>query len=379
MSSDRPTLSPLEQAEQHRHAVLRLVRLGAVVTFVTITILSLLSAGPGSTGTQVELNVQWPLMLGVAVVLAGLVVLVELATPKKKIGTLVSIFLGLLAAMLGTAALAYLIDVLANLYDIQLPAVITLTKVLVGIGLAYLCISTVLQTQDDFRLVIPYVEFAKQVRGSKPLLLDTSALIDARIVDLGQTGILQAPIIIPRFVIAELQTLADSTDRLRRARGRRGLDVIGRLQRLGLLDVSIEETPVPGKSVDQMLVELARQIPATIVTADLALNRVAAIHGVRVVNLNDVANALRPALVPGEHIAIRLVRPGEQPGQGIGYLDDGTMVVAENGSAHIGAEVALIVTRTLQTSAGRMIFARLAHAQPADPAPGDTARPAEPA
>ena len=128
--------------------------------------------------------------------------------------------------------------------------------------LCYLGITTVLQTQDDFRLVIPYVEFAKQIRGPRPLLLDTSALIDARIADLADTGIIQSPVVIPHFVVAELQLLADSSDKLKRARGRRGLDVIARLQRAAALDVSIDETAVPGKAVDQMLVELARRMPA---------------------------------------------------------------------------------------------------------------------
>src|SRR5690606_8027648 len=182
-----------------------------------------------------------------------------------KIGMLVSIYLGLLAAILATLALGYLIDLLAYLWGVtEAPgdsnALVNFAKVIIGIALAYLCITTVLQTQDDFRLVIPYVEFAKQIRGPRPLLLDYSALIDARIADLGQTGIIQSPVIIPSFVIAELQLLADSQDKLRRARGRRGLDVITRIQRLATLDVSIDETPVPGKAMDQMLVELARQL-----------------------------------------------------------------------------------------------------------------------
>lgn len=370
MSRERENLSPFEAAEQQRASVLRIVRTGFLVVFITILALSLLSAGPGTTPGLFTLPPYWPLIVGIGLGVAGVVLLIDVATPRKRIGLLVSIFVGLVAAMLGTVALAYLIDLLKVLYDIPdaLQNVITLTKFLIGVGLTYLCITTVLQTQDDFRLVIPYVEFAKQVRGPRPLVLDSSALIDARIADLGATGIIQVPMIIPRFVIAELQALADSSDKLKRARGRRGLEVISRIQRSGL-DVSIDETPVPGKAVDQMLVELARLTPATIVTADVAQSRVAAIHGVKVLNLNDVGNALKPSLIPGEQLSIRLIKPGEQPGQGVGYLEDGTMVVAENGGGSVGEQVTLIVTSSLQTSAGRLIFGRLFDTPPSLPSP----------
>jgi uncharacterized protein YacL len=368
VASDSPhariTLTPIEVAERQRQTLLRLIRIGFAVVFGTVVILAMLSGLPG-LGDGIGFIESWRMALAVSLGIGGLVLLVDYFTPRKKIGTLVSIYLGLLFAILATLALGYLIDLLAFLWGItdspgQSNALVNFTKVLIGIGLAYLCITTVLETQDDFRLVIPYVEFAKQLRGTRPMLLDSSALIDARIADLGQTGIIQSPIIIPSFVIAELQLLADSQDKLRRARGRRGLDVITRLQRLATLDISIDETPVPGKAVDQMLVELARQLQATIVTADIALNRIAGIQGIKVLNLNDVANALKPAVVPGEQLSIRLLKPGEQPHQGVGYLDDGTMVVAEDGRRFVGEQITLTVTSTLQTSAGRLIFGRVA-------------------
>jgi uncharacterized protein YacL len=206
--------------------------------------------------------------------------------------------------------------------------------------------------------VIPYVEFAKQIRGMRPLLLDTSSLIDARVVDLARTGLIQSPVVIPRFVVAELQTLSDSGDNLKRARGRRGLEMTRKLQRDAGLDVTIDESIVPGKNVDQMLVELGREMQGMVVTADVALARVAEIHGVPVLNLNDVANALKPSLVPGEQVRVQLVKPGEQDGQAVGYLADGTMIVAEHASELIGADADLVVTSSLQTSAGRMIFAK---------------------
>lgn len=357
----RVTLTPIEHAERQRFALLRLIRIGFIVIFGTVVILAMLSGMPGLGDGIGFTDSSWPMALAMCIGVIGLVFLVDYFTPRKKIGMLVSIYLGLLAAIMATIALGYLIDLLAYLWGIpgDTNPLVNFTKVIIGIALAYLCITTILQTQDDFRLVIPYVEFAKQLRGTRPLVLDSSALIDARIADLGQTGIIQAPVIIPAFIIAELQLLADSQDKLKRARGRRGLDVITRIQRLATLDTSIDETPVPGKATDQMLVELARQLQGTIVTADIALTRIAGIQGIRVLNLNDIANALKPAVIPGEHLSIRLLKAGEQPHQGVGYLDDGTMVVAENGRQWVGEQVTLTVTSTLQTSAGRLIFGRV--------------------
>jgi uncharacterized protein YacL len=361
-----PILHPRETAERERALLLRIVRLTCIVLFVTVGVMSILEIDPSSGKAAVAiggiaLKIGWNVIVGIGAALAAGVVVVEVVTSRKKIGTIVTIFLGLLVAMLGTYALGRVIDLLVEIYDIPPGAtgIIATSKVLLGIGLAYLCISTVLATQDDFRLVIPYVEFAKQIRGPRPLVLDTSCLIDARFADLCQTGIIQYPIVIPHFVVAELQQLADSQDKLKRARGRRGLDVITRLQRTGTLDISIDQTVVPGKAVDQMLVELAKGMDAVIVTSDVGLNRVASIQGVRVLNLNDVANSLKPALVPGEQLSLKLIKPGEQPQQGVGYLDDGTMVVAEDGRGFVGQQVTLTLTSTLQTSAGRLLFGRI--------------------
>lgn len=384
-----PSLHPQETAERERGVLLRIIRLSCIVLFVTVTLLAILDLDPGSgkasmTVGGIAVKIGWDVIVGIAAALAAGVVVIDAVTTRKKIGTLLTIFLGLLVAMLGTYALGRVIDLLVDIYDIPTGSrgIIATVKVLLGIGLAYLCITTVLATQDDFRLVIPYVEFAKQIRGPRPLLLDTSSLIDARIADLCQTGIIQYPLVIPHFVVGELQLLADSQDKLKRARGRRGLDVISRLQRIGTLDISIDETVVPGKAVDQMLVELAKRMEAVIVTSDVGLNRVASIQGVRVLNLNDVANSLKPALVPGEQLSLRLIKPGEQHAQGVGYLDDGTMVVAENGRPHIGQQVTLIVTSTLQTSAGRLLFGRVIDAPEAEtvetlhaPEPAETQRP----
>jgi uncharacterized protein YacL len=213
------------------------------------------------------------------------------------------------------------------------------------------------------------VEFAKQIRGPRPLVLDSSALIDARIAEVVETGLIQAPILVPHFVLGELQMLADSGDKLKRAKGRRGLEVVTRLQRSAKADVSIDETIVPGTGADQMLIELARQLPAMIVTGDVALTRIAGFQGVPVLNLNEVANALKPSFVPGESVTLDLVKPGEQDGQAVGYLEDGTMVVAEDGAGSIGRRVTMTVRSSLQTAAGRMIFARIGTEHQAPPPP----------
>lgn len=352
-----------------------IMRAAFAALFFSVLLLSIIGPdrsprpGPAGTVTYTYLASDWHLKLGVGLALGALVVLFDILLPKsKRISTLSALFFGIILAMLATLAIGRVIDLLAELYELQ-DAFVGTVKVIVGISLAYFGVVTVLMTQDDFRLVIPYVEFAKQIRGPRPMVLDSSALIDARIVDVANTGMVQTPLVIPQFVVGELQRMADSHDKLKRARGRRGLDIIGKLQRSGNLDVTIDETPVPGKAVDQMLVEFAKALPAILVTTDLGLSRVAQIQGVKVLNLNDVANAMKPSVIPGEALTVRLIKPGEQPGQAVGYLDDGTMVVAENGEDAIGEEVQLHVTSTLQTAGGRLLFARIpddAHALPSD-------------
>lgn len=332
-----------------------------------LTVIQFQAAGEARNKRAAEFLANWwwaP--LAVSVVFAATSLSLDILIPRKKIATIAGVLLGLMGGLLATVAVSLIIELVAESWDVATyyPAFIVPLKILFGIAFCYLGITTVLQTQDDFRLVIPYVEFAKQMRGVRPLLLDSSALIDARIVEIAETGISQAPIIIPRFVVEELQRLADAGERLKRARGRRGLEIVSKLQRSHLLDVSIDETPMPSKAVDHMLVDLARQLPAVIVTTDVGLRQVASIHGVMVLNLNDLANALKPDLIPGEVVQVELLRRGEQKTQAVGYLPDGTMVVAEDGIEAIGERVALTVTSSLQTSAGRMIFGRIDDPEP---------------
>jgi uncharacterized protein YacL len=191
-----------------------------------------------------------------------------------------------------------------------------------------------------------------------PLLLDTSTIIDGRIADISQTGFINGTIVIPRFVLNELQRIADSSDTMRRNRGRRGLDILNQLQKDANVPIEIIDIEVEGiADVDSKLVKLARDHHCPIITNDFNLNRVAELQGIKVLNINELANAIKPVLLPGEDIHIKIMQDGKELGQGVGYLDDGTMIVVENGRQYMNTTIEVTVTRVLQTVAGRMIFA----------------------
>jgi uncharacterized protein YacL len=191
------------------------------------------------------------------------------------------------------------------------------------------------------------------------VVVDTSAVIDGRIVDIGKTGFILGSLVAPRFVLDELQRIADSPDALRRNRGRRGLEMLAALQKDSVTPVEISEANYPElDEVDAKLVALARDTGAAILTNDYNLNRVAELQGIRVLNINELANAVKAVVHPGEELSVRIIQEGKEPGQGVGYLEDGTMIVVEGGSRFIDTEVPITVTRVLQTVAGRMIFAQ---------------------
>ncbi len=191
-------------------------------------------------------------------------------------------------------------------------------------------------------------------------ILDTSVIIDGRVADLCETGFLEGPFLVPHFILNELQHIADSSDSLKRARGRRGLDILHKIQKMVDIDVRILDDDFPHvKDVDSKIVLLAKQTGAKIVTNDLNLNKVAELQGVRVLNINELCNALRPVVLPGEAIRVFVLKEGKEAGQGVAYLDDGTMIVVDNAKRCIGRNVDVIVTSVLQTTAGRMIFTRL--------------------
>ena len=223
---------------------------------------------------------------------------------------------------------------------------------------SYLAVALIAQTKDEFKFSIPYVQFRREGRGSRPLVVDTSAFIDGRFIALAESQMMDAPIVVPRSVILELQAVADAAEKIRRARGRRGLEGLQRLQAHPHLEIRLDETPQGGDAVDLHLVKLAKRLDARLVTTDFNLQKVAQVEGVDVVNLNALASLMRPALLAGEQIALALIRPGDEAGQAVGFLEDGTMVVVEGARDRIGQTVSVTVTNTLQTSAGRLVFAK---------------------
>ena len=253
----------------------------------------------------------------------------------------------------------------------QKPRQMQVIRLILTLICCYICISLLLQTKDEFRFIIPYVEFSKQLKGGKPMVLDTSVIIDGRIADICETRFIDAKMVVPRFVLQELQSIADSSDKLKRNRGRRGLDMLKRMQNNPKVELQLHEGNLSElrnvQKVDERLVVLAKALSARVVTNDFNLNKIAQLQGVEVINLNELSNALKSVALPGENLTVKLVRQGDQIGQGIGYLDDGTMVVVEQGRQYIGQEMAITVTSVLQTSAGRMIFGRV-EAKAATPA-----------
>jgi uncharacterized protein YacL len=201
----------------------------------------------------------------------------------------------------------------------------------------------------------------KATRAGKntPKIVDTSVIIDGRIADIVQTGFLEGPLLVPRFVLTELQHIADSSDVLKRNRGRRGLDILNRIQKEARAQVQIIERDFDEiADVDSKLVHLAKQLEAHVITNDFNLNKVAELQGVRVLNINELVNAVKPLVLPGEEMIVHLIKDGKEQGQGVGYLDDGTMIVVDGGRRYIGESVGVLVTNVLQTNAGRMIFAK---------------------
>jgi len=314
-------------------------------------------------------NSRWLLIIG-TLVLAIIVVVIEILIPRKSLQALSGVFFGLVVGLLVAFGLTMVLDLLVSAFfpgltpinGVEQPPV-AITKVLLGIICCYYCVSFVLQTKDDIRFVIPYVEFAKQIKGMRPIILDTSVIIDGRIAEICDTGIIEQKLIVPRFVLHELQAVADSKDKLKRTRGRRGLDVLNSLQMKENVDIEIMEPRLSAadanEPVDLKLLAVAQQLGGRVATNDYNLNKIGRLRGVEIININDLANALKPAALAGESMSVKIIKPGEEAGQGVGYLDDGTMIVVENGREHIGQTVSIMVSSVLQTSAGRMIFGRL--------------------
>jgi uncharacterized protein YacL len=303
-------------------------------------------------------------LIFVAVLVLGAIVIgADVVAKNKQITTVSAIFFGLLMGfLLGTLFWMALESILTVYLELR-PEEINLARGLITIICCYVCVSVLFQTKDEFRFIIPYVEFSKQLKGARPLVLDTSVIIDGRIADICDTGIIDTKLIVPRFVLQELQGIADSSDKIKRNRGRRGLDVLKRMQTNNKVELQMHEANFAElrdvHKVDERLVVLSKVLGARVVTNDFNLNKIAQLQGVEVINLNEMANALKLVALPGEALPVRIVKQGDQVGQGVGYLDDGTMVVVEQGRPAIGQEVNITVTSVLQTPAGRMIFGRI--------------------
>ena len=298
-----------------------------------------------------------PTVVGGAIFL----VVVDVLLPRKRIEVISTVYLGIVVALFLTYVISTVLETVMFGAEIEGQQYRGTIRVILTTALSYICISLLVQTKDEFRFIIPYVEFSKEIKGQKPFILDTSVVIDGRIADVLETNIIDNQLIIPRFVLSELQNIADSNDKLRRARGRRGLDIITRLRNNESIELQIHEpetVEMQSQPVDMKLVLLARDLHGKVVTGDYNLNKVATIHNVPVINLNEVSNALKPVFLPGERFSGQIVKAGEEANQGVGYLDDGTMIVVEEGERHINSKVPILVTSVLQTSAGRMIFGR---------------------
>jgi len=236
---------------------------------------------------------------------------------------------------------------------------LAIIRVLLTWAFCYLGMAMALRGRDEFNVIVPYVRFSRQDRGEERYVVDTSSIIDGRIVDLCKSRFLEGRLIVPRFILRELQTVADSSDPIKRNRGRRGLEMLNQLRQLSTIDVRVHEEDIaPESDVDGKLVKLSQVLGTRIITNDYNLNKVAELQGIGVLNVNELAQALRPVVLPGESVEIKPIKEGKEHNQAVAYLEDGTMVVVENGRPLIGQNIRGLVTSVLQTSAGRLVFVK---------------------
>jgi uncharacterized protein YacL len=247
---------------------------------------------------------------------------------------------------------------------------IAFVRAVVVVALAYLGLAVGGRHGEWFEPARLAAAFKESSSAHHNKVLDTSVIIDGRIADICETGFLEGTLVVPQFVLRELQQVADSSDSLKRNRGRRGLDILQKIQKMVGVDVQIVETDFPEvREVDLKLIELARRISGKIVTNDFNLNKVAQLRGVAVLNINELANSLKPVVLPGEVLRVFVIKEGKEQGQGVAYLDDGTMVVVDQGKKALGRTIEVTVTSVLQTTAGKMIFCRWPEAMAANPGP----------
>lgn len=333
-----------------------LVVLRAVFVMVSVGIAALI------INTEVMRNapswVPWA-VLGGMVMLPVAVITVDALIRRKDLTVITAVYFGIIVGIFLTYAMLLALGPILPTSP-QDPVNVWLPP-MVGTVLCYICTSLLLQTKDEFRFLIPYVEFARDVKGLRPNVLDATAIIDGRIAELAESGVFESRFVVPAFVVDELRAAADASERARRARGRRGLDILERLRDCEAIDIEVlasADLLDPDATEGSRVVAMARRLDGRVITNDVSLVKMAAVRNVPAVNINDVAISLRPLFIPGDALEVRLVKPGEEPGQGVGYLEDGTMVVVEGGRDQIGRSLTVNVTSTLQTTAGRLVFAR---------------------
>lgn len=291
----------------------------------------------------------------IGLVLAVSIILFEFAMRRVSVRGLSSAVFGLIFGLI----MAKVVSDTMSLIKLDATILYSLRVVLTLI-FCYLGMIVAIRGKDEFNIIVPYVKFSRQDQKDELVILDTSVIIDGRIADICTIRFLEGKFIVPRFVLKELQQIADSDDSLKRARGRRGMDILSKLQKNPNIDVKIHNEDFADiKEVDAKIVKLAKVLGAKVFTNDYNLNKIAEIQGVGVLNVNELANALRPVVLPGETLEIRLIKEGKEYNQAVGYLEDGTMVVVDNGRRLIGGNVRVIVGSVLQTAAGRMIFGKL--------------------
>lgn len=276
------------------------------------------------------------------------------------VGLMMGLVLSLIFQPLVTGITKAVVD--PGLGPEELETLIAFLNLMTTCIFCYFGVTLVVSTKDELKFIIPYVQFRKEIKGHLPLVLDTSAFIDGRIQGLLSAGVFDQRLEVPKFVLDELQRIADSSDRSLRERGRRGLDILNEVEKHHLMEI-VDFPLEQGEEVDFGLLRLAITHEGKLVTTDHNLTKRARVQGVPVVNINDLAAAMKPAFVPGQVLRVRLQRPGDDPGQAVGFLNDGTMVVVEEAFDNIGHEVSIKVTSALQTSAGKMIFGKLAKAE----------------
>lgn len=295
------------------------------------------------------------LLVGILISLA--IIVAEWFVSRGPIALISSVVFGALLGML-FAALAVSVLGLAIEKETMNDIRPDLTGALMVV-FSYLGIAFIYQSRDKFNLIVPYIEFRREEKGTRPILVDTSVIIDGRIAEVLKTGVLDAPVFVTQLVLHELHQLADSSDKLKRERGRLGLEVLNDMRNDANVDVRIQDMATDqDQPVDEQLVRIAKVLNARLLTTDFNLNRRASLEGVSVINLNELANALKTVALPDEQLTVKLIKRGEQPGQGVGYLPDGTMVIVEEADDLLGQEVAVVVRNTITRETGRMIFAR---------------------